>query len=61
MVYTPLKITWDESEGKVIINPSFWQLYDIARLDCIKDAIFELEQLYLQEYVKTFNCRKCKK
>ncbi len=44
-----ITITWDGSEGKVTISPSFMELYDVARLDCLKDALWELDLIYRSE------------
>lgn len=44
-----ITIRWDGSDAEVKFNPSFKKLYDVARLDCLKDAIWELTQAYDKE------------
>ncbi len=44
-----ITIRWDGSDGKVTLSPSFKELYDVARLDCLRDAIWELDLIYKSE------------
>lgn len=44
-----IKIKWDGDEAKVTFTGDFKVLYDIARLDCLKDAIWELQNAYSAE------------
>lgn len=44
-----ITIKWNGDEAKTSIKPSFYELYDMARLDCLKDAIYDLTQAYQKE------------
>ena len=53
-----ITITWDGNEGLIKINPSFNKLYGTAKLDCIQDAIWELEQVCNEELSKLLQPKK---
>ncbi len=44
-----ITIRWDGSEAEVVFKPSFKRLYDVARLDCLRDALWELQNAYSRE------------
>jgi len=44
-----IEIYWTGDEGKIRVNDSFKELYDMAKLDCLQDVIADLQKLYNRE------------
>jgi hypothetical protein len=41
-----ITITWNGDDTRISYSPSFNQLHEIAKLDCLQDAIADLEDMY---------------
>lgn len=48
-----ITIRWNGEEGIVRVSNEFKELYDVARWDCLKDAIWKLTQIYNKD-IKSF-------
>lgn len=44
-----ITITWTGDDTKITYSPSYSKYYDIARLDCLQDALCMLTEKYNQE------------
>lgn len=44
-----ITITWTGDDTKIAYSPAYPKYYDMARLDCLQDAIAMLQEKYKQE------------